>query len=480
MIKKIKENILSNKYLYLILGLFLITSIYASLNTLIVNDDLGYSFLYRTSTRITNMLEVLKMQISDYKIVSSRVFVHMVVQALLIYGKNLWSILNPIVIILNFYFINKIVRLYIKGNNKIFNYILGLMCFMALVTYKWMIYWVAGSVNYIWTSSLLFGFIYLYLKYDFHKNILVNMFLLLIISILHESTFVFSVIFVVFSLGYEYLFKKIFDKKNLLLFIPLIISAVFLFLGPGTLSRMNSYSNLSLIEKFKLSLPVVSFNIYNIKNINNMIPILFLGLSLIKLFRCNNKIKYVFILSIFVSIFFILYFNNNWFYFVLSVLVLLSTIYINYEDYRNKLSIIFISYYAVCYSLCLTIEYVSGRPNYFIFIYMIFLIILYMYDILSIKFIGKLTFIFFIIFLFLMTNEIYIYNYIGSIKKDRLIAIQKYINKETDKLYYKKIEDKYYLYQMDMNEPTNEDYYAYKYFLDYYNLPYDTVIEFVE
>jgi hypothetical protein len=79
-----------------------------------------------------------------------------------------------------------------------------------------------------------------------------------------------------------------------------------------------------------------------------------------------------------------------------------------------------------------------------------------------------------------MTNEIYIYNYIGSIKKDRLIAIQKYINKETDKLYYKKIEDKYYLYQMDMNEPTNEDYYAYKYFLDYYNLPYDTVIEFVE
>lgn len=480
MIKKIKENIISNKYLYIILGLFLITSIYASLNTLIVNDDLGYSFLYRTSTRITNIFQVLKMQISDYKIVSSRVFIHTIVQTLLIYGKNLWSVLNPIVIILNFYLINKIVKLYVKNNNKIFNYILGLMCFMLLISYKWMIYWVAGSVNYVWSSSLLFCFIYLYLKHDFHKNIFINMFLILIISILHESTFVFTTVFVIFVFIYEYLFKKILDKKKLLLFIPLIISAIFLFLGPGTLSRMNSYSDLSLIEKFKLSLPVVSFNIYNIKNINNIMPILFLGLTLVKLFKSNVKIKYVFILSIFITIFFILYFNNNWFYFVLSILVILSTIYINYEDDRNKLSIIFISYYAVCYSLCLTIEYVSGRPNYFIFIYMMFLIILYMYDILNINFIKKLSFIFLLILLILITIEIYIYNYIGSIKQDRLVSIQKYINKETDKLYYKKIEDKYYLYQMDMNEPVTKDYYAYRYFLDYYNLPSDTIIQFVE
>lgn len=480
MIKKIKEHVFSNKYLYIILGLFLLTSIYASLNTLIVNDDLGYSFLYRTEARITNIFEVLKTQISDYRIVSSRIFIHTIVQTLLIYGKNLWSVLNPIVIILNFYFINKIAKLYVKDNNKIFNYILGLMCFMLLITYKWMIYWVAGSVNYIWTSSLLFGFIYLYLKYDFHKNIFINMILVLIISILHESTFVFSVIFIIFVFIYEYLFNKTFDKKKLLLFIPLIVSGVFLFLGPGTLSRMNSYSSLSLIEKFKLSLPIVSLNIYNIKNINNIIPIFFLVLTLLKLFKCNNKIKYIFILTVIITIFFILYFNNNWFYFILSVLVIISTIYINYEDNRNKLSIIFISYYAVCYSLCLTIEYISGRPNYFMFVFMIFLIILYMYDILSIKFIKKLGFVFLIILLFLMVKEIYIYNYIGSIKSDRLVAIQKYINKETDKLYYKKIKDKYYLYQMDMNEPINKDYYAYKYFLDYYKLPDDTIIEFVD
>lgn len=480
MIKKIKQSIISNKYLYIILTLFLLTVIYSSLNTLVVNDDLGYSFLYRSSTRITNIFEVFKMQISDYKIVSSRIFIHTIVQTLLIYGKNLWSLLNPIVIVLNFYFINKIVKLHVKENNKVFNYILGLMCFLLLIAYKWMIYWVAGSVNYVWMSSLLFAFIYLYLKSDFHNNVFVNMFLILTISILHESMFVFSVIFVFLVFIYEYLLKKTFDKKKLLLFIPLIISAVFLFLGPGTLSRMNSYNDLSLIEKFKLSLPVVSFNLYNIKNMNNIIPILFLISTSIKLFKCNNKIKYTFVLSILITIFFILYFNNNWFYFILSILVILSTVYINYEDNRNKLSIIFISYYAVCYSLCLTIEYVSGRPNYFIFMYMIFLIILCMYDILNNKVIKKLTYISLIILLLLMTKEICIYNYIGNIKKDRLVAIQKYINKETDKLYYKKIEDKYYLYQMDLNEPINKDYYAYKYFLDYYNLPNDTVIEFVE
>ena len=188
---------------------------------------------------------------------------------------------------------------------------------------------------------------------------------------------------------------------------------------------MNSYSNLSLIEKFKLSLPIVSVNIYNIKNINNVIPILFLVLTLTKLFKCKNKIKYAFVLSLIITIFFMLYFSNNWFHFILSILVILSTIYINYEDDRNKLSILFISYYAVCYSLCLTIEYVSGRPNYFIFIYMIFLIVLYMYDILNIKFINKLTFVFLIVLLFLMIKEIKIYNYIGSVKDDRLVAIKK-------------------------------------------------------
>ena len=208
------EAIKKNKLLILILSSFFIILLYCSLNTMILNDDLGYSFLYRTDVRITNLVQVLKMQLSDYKIVSSRVFVHSIVQALLIFGKNVWSILNPIIIILNFYLIDKIIGLYKNNSNKLFNYLFGLCCFLLIVNFKWIIYWVAGSVNYVWTSTFLFLFIYLYLRYGLNKKMWVNMLLVLIISIIHESTFVFTSIFVVLMLMYDLVILKKFERKK--------------------------------------------------------------------------------------------------------------------------------------------------------------------------------------------------------------------------------------------------------------------------
>jgi len=82
-----------------------IALVYCSLNTFISNDDLPYSFYDRTSVRVTNIIQIIKTQIHDYSYINSRVFIHSIVQFLLIFGKNLWSILNPIVIILNFYII---------------------------------------------------------------------------------------------------------------------------------------------------------------------------------------------------------------------------------------------------------------------------------------------------------------------------------------------------------------------------------------
>lgn len=477
------EIIKKNKILILILSIFFVILLYCSLNTLILNDDLGYSFLYRNNVRITNIVQVFKMQLSDYKIISSRVFVHSIVQILLIFGKNVWSILNPIVIIFNFYFINKIIKLYKPNSNKLFNYLFGLCCFLLIINFKWIIYWVAGSVNYVWTSTLLFMFIYLYLKYGLNKKMWVNMLLVLIISIIHESTFVFTLIFIVLTLIYDLLILKKFDRKKLLLFIPIIISGAFLFLGPGTFSRIGqdgAWNKLNLIEKFNLSLPVVSYNIYNLKNIYNIIPAIFIFSVFLSLIKSNNNLKYIFILVNAIVIFLALILNNNWIYFALSISILLSNFYINYIYKRENLNIMLLSFYAISYSLCLTVEYISGRPNYFIFICMIMLTILYLYDVFRNNFIKILSYIFIVILMALLCNETIIYSEIGKIKKDRLVAIENYKNGKANKLIYKLADKKYNKYQIDINEPYSKNYYAYKYFLNYYELPENVTFEFIK
>ena len=478
MIKTIKEN----KIVSVVIFICTISLMYCCFNTMIANDDLGYSFLYRTDVRITNLLQALKMQVSDYRIVSSRVFIHFIVQALLIYGKNIWSILNPIFIILNFYFINRIIKLYVKDkNNSLFNYVLCLTFYLLIINYKWIIYWVAGSVNYVWTSTVLFLLIYLYLKYGFSKKNYINMFLILFISILHESTFIFTLIFLLSILIYDIIYKK-FSKKRLLLLIPLMVSGAFLFLGPGTFSRIGqdlSWNSLSLIEKFKLSLPTISYNLYNFKNIYNIIPIIFVIVIIMKLFSIKNKYKYILIIPLLINIITNLVFNNHWFYFLFSILILISVFYINYFDNRNELSIIFLSMYAVSYSLCLTVEYVFVRPNYFVFVYMILLVVLYLYSIFNIKTIKLLSYLLVFVLLFLLFNEVKIYTEIGKIKQERLDSITQYKEGKTKKLKYKLANKKYYNYQIDINEPYSKEYYAYKYFLNYYNLPKDTEFEFV-
>ena len=109
--EKIKKYILNNKLYLIILLLVFLSLFYCSLSTFIINDDLPYSFFYRTDVRVTNIIQVFKNQVADYFNISSRVFVHMIVQFLLIFGKNLWSVLNPIAIIISMILIGKIINI---------------------------------------------------------------------------------------------------------------------------------------------------------------------------------------------------------------------------------------------------------------------------------------------------------------------------------------------------------------------------------
>ena len=77
-------------------------------------------------------------------------------------------------------------------------------------------------------------------------------------------------------------------------------------------------------------------------------------------------------------------------------------------------------------------------------------------------------------------KEVYIQNKIGNVKKIREEQIEEYKSGNKKVLYYKKLDGKYSYYQIDANEPSSKDYYAYKLFLDYYGLDKDVKIVFVK
>lgn len=167
--KKIKQN---KKLLFIIL-ILVVTLSYCSFHTFISNDDFPYSFFYRGPLRITNIIQVVKNQVADYFHINGRFFVHIIVQTLLIFNKNAWSILNPIVIAILLYIITKIttnIKENIEASKIPYIYATSAILFLIMIEYKYIIYWVAGSVNYIWVSLTQLLFIYYYLKEGLNKK----------------------------------------------------------------------------------------------------------------------------------------------------------------------------------------------------------------------------------------------------------------------------------------------------------------------
>ena len=84
------------------------------------------------------------------------------------------------------------------------------------------------------------------------------------------------------------------------------------------------------------------------------------------------------------------------------------------------------------------------------------------------------------LFIFTCICEYKIYTYIGNIHNIRLEEIEKVKKENLKVLKYKKINEKYSKYHPDSNSPSDETYWAYNYFLSYYDLPKDLKIELAD
>ena len=488
--KRIINYIKNNKYIIIFFSLVFILFTYCSLQCFPASDDLPYSLFYRSPDRISTIGQIIRNQVSDYLTINGRIIVHSVVQFMLMFNRNLFSVVNALCIITSFIFMYKISVYFVdkKNINKLILFIIITSLFLLVKDLKYMIYWQAGSVNYVWVFMLLLIFIYYYLVNGLKKYKILNFVIIFILSLLHESSFCFMLFLIIFDIIKNLIENKKIGKKDAILYLIYIalciLGGLINIKSPGNIYRMsleNDWYNLSIIEKFKISLPVISKEVFGIFDTENMIPTLFILLLCITLFK--TKDKYNIISGVFIFLLSILSYvtNNGWLYFILAIVIIIGLIIYNYKNKKLSIIVLWISFYSVIYSMAITPLYDSNRPNYYIYLFMICNICIFLNILSNRKIINNFIIVLFVcLLIYTGYTEYKIYSYIGSIKQERLNEILKVKKDNLKILNIKKINDKYSKYHAECNSPENKDYWAYNYFIYYYELPNDIDVRLVE
>lgn len=470
--EKIKTFIWNNKWMILLYLFMFISLVYTSLNTFIASDDLPYSFYYRGEDRVTTIRQIINNQESDYLMINGRFFVHCMVQLLLIFGKTAWSILNPLVILLSLGFIYLIINQFtnVSKKNKIFLLMLISSLYLLLINIKYINYWVAGSVNYTWVTCIIIGVIYYYIKTNFDKYLIFNIIIFAILATAHEISLVFAISFLILMIILDFYNNKKINYKKLIYFIPIIIGGVFLLKAPGNALRMQEYAwwyEMSIVQRLLTSIPELSFNLFNIKNIYNVIPIIYIVNLLI-----TNKSKKILNISMICLAISAIIFKSGWIYLVIAILGITMDLINQYKEKKYKLMVITIACYATAYAMILTPLFNSVRTNYTLYLYFIIRISMIQIKLLENSKLYKkfITVIILVLFCITMGLEIYAYTHIGNIYRDRIKAIEDAKANNLDTVYLKKIEKPFSMLHPESNEPEGSEYWAYRYFLQYYGL----------
>lgn len=478
--KKIFNYIKKNKNLFIFLFVLFIILCFCHFNTFLANDDLPYSFFKRLNTRVTNLFQVVWDNLRYYKSTNGRFILHCIIMTLLIFGKVVWSILNPLIIVSIIFVIYKLSTKKQSTKNNFLILSLSSTLFLMMCSYKSLIYWVAGSVNYLWTCSFIFIYIYLYLKKDILKYKKTNYLILFILSTLHENTFVFFLVFIIVLniIGYIKT-KKLLYLREL---IPIILGGAILLLAPGNLARNDSYSEwymMNIFEKINLSLPVVSKSVFSLFNVNNLIPTIYILIILLKLLSGKNNLKYLLISYIFALCILSLFTDISWFYVIIAISLLFIEMYIHVINKEEKEIPIQFGFYAIAFSMIITPLYNSFRPNLLLHIYFIYIICKYTYELLNNKKILQNIILILVTILCLLSCffEIKIYYTVGKYHKIRLNQIEEYNKNPNRVLYLEKIPEKYINYHQDCNE-VNEDFWTYRWFVWYYGIKEGTIIKY--
>ncbi len=485
----IKDVISNNKWLILIFIVMFCVFLCCGLNTFPSNDDLPYSFFYRGPERVQNIIQVLKNQVADYREINGRFLVHCVVQFVLIFDRVLFSILNAAIIVGTIYLMAYIAKQFISDckDKKYLSTIICSICFLLLFDFKWLVYWVAGSVNYVWVFFFVLLSLVYYLKTNFNKYDIVNIVLFFLLANIHENSLVVAVILYI-TIVLEQFFRRKLNIKKLLYIVPLIIGAVILLAAPGNSVRVSSYEDwysMNIIEKMLISIPALSKAILNVNNGYNLIPAIYILVLIMKVIKIiidnrkhniNNSGNVIYITGVsllLINTLLCIITQNGWACFANIILLAFIENYIHLRNKQYNFITCSISMYAVVFSMCITPLYWSLRPNYYLYIYYSILIAGWLVDLIKFKkeAINKIiTCILTSILTLLLMFELYIYINIGNVSRIREKEIAEGI-KNNDKVIYLTESPGFFMkFHNDLNSVGDEEYWAKKYYYYYYGI----------
>lgn len=197
------------------------------------SDDFSYSYIYGSGNcRVLTIRDILVSQIKHYTAWGGRFWTHCVVQWLLMYDKLIFDLANVIVYGICTYYISRI-----GSSFSIIRWGIIAMVFWCLMPIPGStIFWLTGSVNYLWAACMNVIFLYVFISNKI--NLLWAIPLSLISGNTHEGIAL-GVIGFIFGM---LVFNRPLGSKRLILGAFYVAGALTNILAPGNFVRLDAIS----------------------------------------------------------------------------------------------------------------------------------------------------------------------------------------------------------------------------------------------
>ncbi|MGL4393381.1 MAG: DUF3329 domain-containing protein [Fusobacteriaceae bacterium] len=222
-------------------------------------DDFSYSFIFGTQERIKNLSDILKSQYTYYFAWGGRVLAHFLVQLFLLFPKYIFDFFNSLMFIL------MLIGIYLNLDDNIKKKYNKINVFILIIFLVWFIFprigetifWLTGSLNYLWMGTLCLYFVYVFKKISNQKNkLFTNKILIFIFYLLLFILGFFSgctnenMGISIFAAAIIYLIaNKIVKTEIIFLLLGLLLGSIFLNIAPGNFTRAGESFIINIITK---------------------------------------------------------------------------------------------------------------------------------------------------------------------------------------------------------------------------------------
>lgn len=320
-------------YIYLFITILLL-NIYTSFN----GDDYRYAFNYANWNKIENLFDVFESQAAHYLTVNGRVIPHILEQIFAgITGKWLFNIFNTLFLV---WLINLITnRITRNPNDKNSLILITFIAALFLFSYPGQtMFWMAGSLNYLWPATLSFYILNIFENRDKKYNT-IFVFLISLLSAWFQEAI--SIPFLISLIILTCINKSLRIKRNFIIIIGYFIGTSLIVFSPGTLARLSTNEivhsgGITYILASKLLNTLAAFKNLYIFWISVILILIISFRTSKNLFYKKNQ-TYIMLWCVNICFFFLLGFGEERITFFLSIIsyILIVRVFIDKIKFKN-------------------------------------------------------------------------------------------------------------------------------------------------